>query len=55
MRERSALFGTFAVVELGQAAFAGFPEAVVQVDAGLLHGPADHVVADVSGACQEVA
>ena len=42
-------------VELGQTAFAGFAETVVQVDAGLLHGPADHIVADVTGAGEEVA
>ena len=41
---------SFAVIELCQAAFAGFPEAVVQVDAGLMHGPADHIVADIPGA-----
>ena len=42
-------------VDLGQAAFAGFAEAVAQVDAGLVHGPADHVVADVTGTGEEVA
>ena len=45
----------FAVIELGEAAFGGFPEAVVQVYTCLLHGPADHIVADISGACQEIA
>ena len=42
-------------VDLGQAAFAGFPEAVVQIDAGFQHGPADHIVADISRAGEEVA
>ena len=42
-------------VEFGKAAFAGFTEAVVQVDTGFLHGTADHVIADVSGAGEEVA
>ena len=42
-------------VDLGQAAFAGFTETVVQIDAGLMHGPADHVVADVTGAGEEIA
>ena len=49
------LTGLAAVIELGQAAFAGFAEAVVQVDAGFLHGPADHVIADVPGAGEQVA
>jgi len=44
-----------AVVELGKAAFAGFPEPMIQIHAGFLHGPADHVVADVTGAGQEIA
>ena len=44
-----------ALVELGEAPFAGLPEAVVKVDAGLLHGPAHHVIADVPGAGEEVA
>lgn len=43
------------VVELGQTAFAGFLEAVVQMDAGFFHSPADHIVADISGAGEEVA
>ncbi len=51
----SVPFGALSVIELGQSAFAGFPEAVVQVDACLLHGPADHIVAYVSGAGEEVA
>ena len=45
----------FPVIQLGKAALAGFPEALVQVDAGFVHGPADHVIADVSGAREEVA
>ena len=45
----------FAVVNLGKTAFAGFPEPVVQVDAGFLHGPADHIIADVTGAGEEIA
>ena len=44
-----------AVVQLGEAAFAGFPEPVIQVDAGFLHGPADHVVTDVTGTGEEIA
>ena len=51
----SASFCSFSVVELGKTAFAGFPETMVQIDTGFLHGPADHVVADVSGAGEEVA
>lgn len=43
------------VIQLGQAAFAGFPETPVQVHAGFVHGPADHVVADVPRAGEEVA
>ena len=41
------LFPALSVVELGKAALAGFPEALVQIDAGFVHSPADHVVADV--------
>ena len=48
-------FCSLAVIKLGQAALAGFPEAVVQVHAGFPHGPADHVVADVPGAGEEIA
>ena len=39
-----------AVVEAGQAALAGLPEAAVEAEAGLLHGLTDHIVADVPGA-----
>ena len=42
-------------IDLCQSAFAGFPEAAVQVDAGFVHGPANHVVADIPGAGEEVA
>ena len=49
------LFVILPCVDLGEAAFAGFPEAVVQVDAGFLHSPADHIIADVPGAGEEVA
>ena len=42
-------------VDLGKAAFAGFAEAVVQIDAGLVHSTADHIIADITGACQEEA
>ena len=45
----------FSCVDLGQTAFTGFPEAVVQIDTGLMHGPADHIVADITGAGEEVA
>ena len=48
VRLESVLLGAFAVVKLCKAAFTGFAEAVIQMDAGLLHGPADHVIADVS-------
>ena len=44
-----------AVIELCQSTFAGFTEAVIQMDAGFLHGPADHVIADISGAGEEIA
>ena len=40
----------FTCVDLGQAALAGLPEAVAQIDAGIVHSPADHIVADVTGA-----
>ena len=43
------------VIDLRQATFAGFPETVVQVDAGLMHGPADHIIADIPGAGEEIA
>ena len=43
------------VIDLRQAAFAGFPEAVVQVDTGLMHGSTDHVIADIPGAGEEIA
>ena len=42
-------------IKLGKTAFTGFPEAVVQVNAGFFHGPADHIVADPAGAGEEVA
>ena len=42
-------------VKLGQAAFAGFPEAVVQVYTGFLHGPAYHIVTDITGTGEEIA
>lgn len=50
-----ALFSSPPVIQPGKASFAGFPEAVIQVDAGFLHGPAHHVVADVPGAGEVVA
>ena len=49
------IFCALAVVKLGQTAFAGFPETVIQIDACFLHGPAHHVIADVTGAGEEVA
>ena len=42
-------------VDFCQTAFTGFPEPVAQVGAGLMHGAADHIVTDISGACEEVA
>ena len=42
-------------IELGKAALAGFAEAVVEVDARLVHGTADHVIADIPGAGEEIA
>ena len=44
-----------AIINLRQAAFAGFPEAVVEIDAGLVHSAAYHVIADVPGAGEEIA
>ena len=44
-----------AVVEAGQAAFGGFFVLVGQVEARLIHGFADHVIADVPGAAEAVA
>ena len=55
LKDKSALLGALAVVELCQAAFAGFAEAVVEVDAGFMHGAADHIIADITGACEEIA
>ena len=60
LSRHSALFSThysdpFAVIEPGEAALAGLPESVIQVDAGFPHGAAYHVVADVSGAGEEIA
>ena len=46
---------SFAVIDLCQTAFAGFAEAVVEIDAGLVHGTADHIVADIPGAGEEIA
>ena len=48
-------FPSLPSVQLGKAAFAGFPKTSVQVDAGFVHGPADHVVADVPGTGEEIA
>ena len=48
-------YSFFSGVDLCQAAFAGFPETVIQIDAGLVHGTADHVIADVPGAGEEKA
>jgi len=42
-------------IELGEAALAGFTEAVVQIDARLVHGTADHIVADIPGSGEEIA
>ena len=52
--ERLILFFP-SVIQLGKAALAGFPEAVIQIDAGLPHGAAHHVVADVPGAGEKIA
>ena len=48
------MFGAFAVVEFGKAAFAGFTETVVEINAGLVHGAADHILTDVTRACARV-
>ena len=42
------------VVEPGEAAFAGLFILVAQVQAGFLHGTADHIIADAPGAGEEV-
>ena len=42
-------------VDPGETAFAGLPVLLPQVDAGVQHGLADHVIADVSGGIQEIA
>ena len=49
------LFAALAIINLCKAAFAGFTETVVQIDAGFVHGAADHIIADVTGAGEEVA
>ena len=49
------LFGLLACVDLSQAAFAGFTETMVQIDAGFVHGTANHIIADVSRAREEIA
>jgi len=41
-------------VELGKSTFAGLTEAVIQIDTGFLHSPADHIVADAAGAGKEI-
>ena len=52
---RLITFYFFSAVDLGQAAFAGFPEPMVQIHTGFLHGPADHIIADIPGAGEEIA
>lgn len=53
---RSGCFVLFpSGVDLGQTAFAGFTEAVAEIDAGFVHGTAHHIVADIAGAGEEVA
>ena len=47
--------GPAAVIEPGQAAFGGLFVLMGEVEAGLIHGFADHVVADISGAAEAVA
>ena len=42
------LFLFSSVIDLSKTALAGFPEAMVQVNACFVHGTADHIVADVS-------
>ena len=54
-RDDGLALRTLAVVDLGQTAFGSFPEPVVQVYAGFLHGPADHIIADIPGTGEEVA
>ena len=45
---------SFAVEHSGQTAFGGFPEALVHVDAGLIHGFHNHIEGDPLGIGQEV-
>ena len=47
--------GPAAVIEPGQAAFGGLFVLMGEVEAGFVHGFADHVVADISGAAEAVA
>ena len=51
----ATLFGLSALVNLCQTAFAGLAEPVVEVDAGFFHGAAYHIIADISGAGEEIA
>lgn len=44
-----------AVIDAGQATFAGFPELVVQVDTGVVHSAAYHIVADITRSGEEIA
>ena len=59
LRRKCHNIGNFASllasVDLGQTALTGFTETVIQVDAGLVHGTADHVIADISGTGQIIA
>ena len=41
-------------INLGKTAFAGLAETVIQVNAGLVHSAADHIITDVSGTGEEV-
>lgn len=43
------------VIEPGQTALAGLLILVAQVQPGLIHGLAYHIVADISGAAEEIA
>ena len=43
------------MVESSQTALAGFPKTVVQINARLVHSAADHIVADIPGAGEEIA
>jgi hypothetical protein len=49
------LFLFLSVIKSCQTALAGFPKLVVQVNAGVMHGTADHIIADITGAGKKIA